>query len=411
MKINNIEITVDDIKGLWSVGVEILKRLHVPKNKRNRIGIIIAIRTESSDEETKLVSDFSKELQFSLQSNKIQNRFHVITYPERLSEQVIDLHTAKLYVKRSRAHFIVYGSLVQRKIKDDDCHVFRLRGLVRHKPIPEFIQKRFQKEFTDVFPGKIVFTEGDEILGFELTENWVRYVTKYIIGIAALLSDSPIQAHELFSILKQEINNIGPDCNVPVIAEIKKRIPYRLIETLVYQMRVYYYNYTRTRDSKYIISTKPLIDELLKIDENLYPARLMCAIYFFFKNDIQMAIKQLSSIEEKDVTWRYSLGFLLAFKDDIDGALEQYQKTFNKVAEENVINDTELFISDILEKYPQKIQLRFFRGLINLKAKSDYKLALDDFKYFLDNDKSENYPKLVKLANKYIQNIRLNIGE
>lgn len=415
MKINffpksEIEITEQDVKATFKTLVEIKRRLIVPKNKRGKIGIVVALKTEKDKEKTRLENDLIQEIHKYLQSSKIADKFQVIQFPQKISEKIIDDKKAFEYLVRARGHFLIYGSLVQRNFDEKISYVFKLQGLVRHLPVTLYISNKLSREFAELLPQKIVFPEAKEVLGFEITQRWIGYVIKYIIGIAAFISSDIDLSFKLFNELEDELKNINESNDVPPVVEIKNRLPLRLIETLELFLDRNYFFFIRTRDREYVLKTKPFLDLLQRIAPDDYKAHQVRAIYYFFQDKIDEAIHEFDDIKDQDIGWHYSLGFLLAYKGNIDKALEHYRKTFYKETGPNVVNDVDVFISEIIKNRPDLIQLYFFRGLINYKAKPDYQLAKEDFEYFLNQKESTRFPQLIKLSEKYLLDIKRHIG-
>jgi tetratricopeptide (TPR) repeat protein len=168
--------------------------------------------------------------------------------------------------------------------------------------------------------------------------------------------------------------------------------------------------YSQKRDAQYLTQLIPLLEELELLEPDNYHGRLMRAIILYKEGAVDDAINKLSASTEKDPTWRYSIGFLYAFKGEIDAALEQYRKAAYKVAATGVINDIEIFVTEEIERNPQLTQLIFFRGLINYKSKPDYKLAREDFVAFLGSDGIKKYPRLKVLAEKFLGEIDVYVG-
>ena len=67
MKFWGIEITDQDIKSFVHFVKEIIERLFVPKNQKEKIGIVIALKTENESEKTRLENDLIKEVHQYLQ--------------------------------------------------------------------------------------------------------------------------------------------------------------------------------------------------------------------------------------------------------------------------------------------------------------------------------------------------------
>ena len=328
MKIGNIEITEEDYKALAGLFLEGSKRLNVPKNKKDKIGIVIALKTEESDDRKKLETELVSELNRYLLDSGENSKFYVYSFSENLSKKINSQEDAKKLLIRSRGHLILHGNVVRRKIGGEDNYVFKLHGLVRHKPIKKIIQQQFEKEFSELLPKKIQFLMSDEGIYFELTKDWIGFVVKYITGIAAFVSGDIRLSEKLYRELDQDLKNtIYPD-SISVIQVIRTRLPFRILEILSIYMASFYFTYIKSRNIEDLLKSKKLIKEIKIIDENNYGAKLQNSIICFLEGDIGSAINELSDINNNtDITWRYNLGFLYAYKGDIPNALENYKKT------------------------------------------------------------------------------------
>lgn len=406
MKILFFNIGPEDIRALFIFLKECKERLFVPRVRSGKVGILIALRTESDKEQLRLRHDLVSNLRQDLNSAGINSLFHVICLSPKLCVKIVDHESASKYLARARGHLIIHGMLIQRKSEDKVCYVFRLNGLVRHRPIALDFQKLFGREFTEMLPRTIRFDEAQELLGFELTEDLLHHVIQYIVGIASLLSGDLRLSYDLFKRLDQSFRANQEKEFPPNIEEMRKRIRFRLIEVLVSYMNAHYACFIVTLDKNIIGAMKPYLDELGNLDAGNYPGHLMRAIYFFYFESVDAAIHELGDIREKDRTWLYSLGFLRAFKGETDAAWDCYKKAFSGDVAPNVINDCEVFISEVIRQHPEKTQLTYFRGLLNLKAKGDRALAATDFEEFLKNDGPSKFPHLVPHAEKYLREIK-----
>ncbi|MEK7567948.1 MAG: tetratricopeptide repeat protein [Patescibacteria group bacterium] len=407
-----IDVTTEDVASIHKLSKEMFARLFVPKNKPLEIGIIIAIKTENNKEKIRLENDLIAGLNEYLDKSKLSNRFNIINYPESISSKIINSETAKLYLNRSRAHLIVFGSLAERNINGENNYIFKLQGLVRHVPIKGSVKRRLAEDFSTSLPNKLVFPETKELLGFELTKDLLGYVIKFISGSAAQVSGDKNISYKLFKELSSELPIIQKVNGVenPIVTEIIKRNRFRLIGSLVLKIEDLYNIYSLKRKDDAIFETESILNELRIIDpDNIYGS-LAYALLLFKKLNTDGAISELEStlpkVNNNDIAlWRYNLGFLYAYIGKIKEALEFYRKASYGIIDPGVINDLEIFISEEISKNPQLIQLIFFRGLINYKAKPDYVLAKKDFETFVNNIDSKKYPDIVGLAKKYLSEI------
>lgn len=410
MRIFFFEISIDEIRAFLRVLNEIRIRVLVPKTKRGKIGIAIALRTESTKTEARLHNDLVAELQNSLHGAGVGQLFHVIKLPNFLCRRIVDLPSAVRYLRRARVHLMVYGSLVQRTVGETQSHVFRLHGLVQHGPVSAEISQRLSKEFSEFLPTKVLIPEQQEVLGFEMTHQWLKYVFKYILGISMHLSRASGIALRIFDELQAELKSLKAADRVPFVAEMLKRLPSRQTEACDALMLSLYLQFAATRKTERIHECVPLANRLIEIDPRHLSARIMLAMSHFFNQEVESAIMEIQQIEHPKVARHYNLGFLLAFKGDIRGALEEYRKAFYQDVIPSLVTDTEVFISEVIEQHSEKVHLRFFRGLINYKAKADYRLAADDFRFYLNAEDGARHNTLVELSEKYLFEIRANVG-
>lgn len=364
MKIGLIEFTAEDLKGFVRVIKEIFIRLRLPRNKKDKIGIVIAIKTENEIEKIKLHSNLITELRAYLQNSDIPAIFNIIPLEEVHAQNINDGATALLFLRRIRGHFLVYGQMIKGKMDNGQLHYkFHLEGAVIHRPISKFFSDQLSKEFAELLPRRVIFSENEEILGFEFTQQWLGLVTKYIIGIAAFLSGDLNLSLKIYSQLNLELENY--DNGIQAIVEIKKRLPRR------------FYEVATAFSFKY---------------------------YFLIEKDLKKSMFEINRIKNPlDVTWRYSLAFLYAYKEDVLQAKRQYDKACIGYVDGNVISDCELFISDILKEEPNSKGLYFLRGYLNFKIKKDFILAKNDFEEFLRRYSSPDNCEIIKLVKIYLE--------
>lgn len=415
MKVWGIEFTVKDLKDLFLTGKEVFEATTLPKSKKNKIGIVIAIKTEKDSEKNRLKNDLVNNLNHYIKSSELADLFNEIIFlPERFCERINDQQTADKYLRLCRSNLMVYGSLTQRNIDGDNSYVFKLYGLVRHVPIKTGggNHQRLIDDFSKTL-SNVHFSETKEVLGFEITQNMIGMVSKLIVASTINIAGFALVSYRLINELLLEIETVEINrIKNPIVQQIKKRAVSRLIESSQLLISHYYDKFIGTRDDEDLFMAADYLERLLEVDPLNYSGHLTKAMVLFRKEEIDAAISILEDLDDSDPTWRYSLGFLYAFRninDDIEKALDQYRRATYKQAESNVINDTEIFLSEEIVKHPEKIQLHFFRGLINHKCKPDYHLANEDFRYFLNQDASRHFPRLRVLSSKYLSEIRDHI--
>ncbi len=413
MKIGDIEITPEDFRAIFIIVNEGIKRISVPKNKKDKVGIVIAIKTENEKEKVRLENDLMSGVRGYLKLSDFSDSFYVIKYSENLCQKISDIETAADYLRRSRAHLIVFGSLAERNFNGVNNYVFKLRGVVRHLPIPANhpAKKKLEEDFTKSLPGRFHFPEDKETFGFELTKGLIGYAIKLIIGSAALVSGDSIISCKLIKEVYHELSS--QDESNPLVAELLKISRRRLIQALNLRIGQYHDLYALKRDNQIILDTEPFLKDLLDLGADDPTFIYGKAVLMYKQGSITPAIDFLKSMSYScgnDPLYYYNLGFLLAYKGEIDSALEAYKKAFHGTLPIGTLNDIDIFLSEEIESRPDLIQLRFFRGLINYKGKADYILAKEDFIRFLELDVNKTNPKLIELSNKLLSKIDSSVG-
>jgi tetratricopeptide (TPR) repeat protein len=305
------------------------------------------------------------------------------------------------------------GSLVRRKVEGKDNYVFKLFGFVRHRPVPQKVSDSFSKEFSEVLPQRITFAETDELMGFDTTKQWIYLVIQYIVAIAAYVSFDFDLSLEMLRKLESDLGKVsGSQKNAPIITLLSAKVPKWKVAVISSFLQRQYFLFVFTRRWNFLESTEEKLNELESVSPGNYQGKLVRAILYFKKGMVGDAISLFEDehkLPTEDATWRYSLGFLYAFEGKTSEAYEQYRRAFYGKTSPNVVNDAEIFIGEVINEYPEKIQLLYFRGLINYHAKGDVILAEQDFKLFLEKTNKDQFPDLQKYSRKYLADIQAHI--
>lgn len=377
-----------------------------PKNKKNRVGIIIAIITENESAKVRLKNDFIKTFHEKIKRGNKKDIFKVIEYPEYHCSQ-ITTENASYYLNKSKAHFIIFGLLNKRYFKGEENYFFRLNLVVRHAPIPTDISKLFSKEMDLLSPRNVHFVEKNEFQGFEVTSNWAVHATEYIIAVAAYLSGDFQFSSKLHLELYENLRH--KEISLKAIKDLRDINKLRLLEVLFQIQRYKYYEYRKTNNKDLLDSIFGGLETIKSIDPKSEGPNIMRAIIFFLKDrDVVSAFKEIRNIGHKsNNTWKYSEAFLYAYSGDMDKALSSYRKAFKGKVEMHVPEESEEFIHDILKKESEKYQLWFCSGLINFSAKEDLELARKDFEKFLNSGNKNEFQEQRRLASEYMKQIKI----
>jgi hypothetical protein len=363
---------------------------------------VFAIKTDDGRSQQLVKRELIDQCAVELAHSGLQDIFHVIQFNQSLSEKILKPQDADTYLTRSRGHLIIYGDLVKGKIDATDTYIMRLNGLVKHRPIPVELSKQFSGEFGAVLLREVSFPESTEMLGFKFTRQSTALMIKYIVGISVGMAGNLLLAKELFSHLEQEVGAISSDETNPLFERLLSGTKQRIIEVLQTILRVQYFGYTATRDKNFLLNCEPLAFELEGRAALDLHSVIMKAMIHFFRGNINEAIMLLDKNKHPDASRLFCLGFLHAYLNENEKAQEYYKSAFRGVTSTNVVNDTELFISDVLAESPERKQLLFYRGLINFKGKQDFELAKEDFESFLGHSDTRDFPELHRLATMYL---------
>jgi hypothetical protein len=89
-------------------------------------------------------------------------------------------------------------------------HLLELQGIVRHKPLPKEIGKKFSVHFGQVLPRKVMLPVDGDVLSFQITSSWVNICSRYIIAIAAHLSGDFVYSEALYLDVERLLVAINP---------------------------------------------------------------------------------------------------------------------------------------------------------------------------------------------------------
>ena len=97
------------------------------------------------------------------------------------------------------------------------------------------------------------------------------------------------------------------------------------------------------------------------------------------------------------------MAFLFAFKGDVKTATRHYRKAILFQIESDALNQIEDFICWMIDRYPQKYQLKYCLGFINWKVKGDTIRAIQDFKEFLSSGDNRDFIRERELASVWLK--------
>jgi len=368
---------------LW-IGYWIFNKFRLPRNKKNKVGIVIAIYSEDEKERQKLKADFISKLKKDLQQEGILNFSEVIFLKNHFSNQIKESSNPRLKLetinKKIKAHFYVWGDVKKRPDGDDgEKYFINFQGYVVHKPIPQNLSQVISIDFSKVLPKEVNFLEKRSFKGFEASATIVHLAAKYIIGIAAFVSQDPQLALKLHNGLKDQFNAFRP--LPPHLQDIRNRIPLLISDETLWIAKWHFEN-------NRINEAKTFLEKSLSENNNNYGAWLFKAIIdFMVDKNIDEAIKSVKKAEQyakNTFEWRYSKAFLYFWKEDYQNALKICQKIKQQsyLTEAITLDEVRRFNLNLLTDTTPKAQLYFWIGFLSYFKRSNLGDALQDFENF-----------------------------
>jgi len=386
-------------------------KFRLPRNKKNKVGIVIAIYSENEKERQKLKADFISKLKKDLQQEGILNFSNVIFLKNHLSNQIKEADNPRTKLesvnKKIKAHFYVWGDVKKRPDGDEgEKYFINFQGYVIHKPISHSLSQTISIDFSKVLPREVNFLEKRSFKGFEASATIVHLAAKYIIGIAAFVSHDPQLALKLHNGLKDQFNAFRP--LPPHLQDIRNRIPLLISDEKLWIAEWHFEN-------NRIAEVKQFLQEAIAENDNNYGAWLFKAkIDFLVDNNVDEAMKSVSKAEryaKNTSEWRYSKAFLYFWKEDYQNALKLCQKIKNQsyLAESITLEEVRKFNINLLSGTNPKAQLYFWIGFLSYFKRNNLGDALQDFENF-ERLASGNMNLLKQKSDPYLREIKQKMG-
>lgn len=368
---------------LW-IGYWTFNKLHLPKNRKGYVGIVVAIYSENEKERQNLKADFIGKLKKDLQEEGILSFSNVIFLKNYFAQQIKESNNPKLKLekinKKINAHFYVWGDVKKRPDGDDgEKYFINFQGYVVHKPISQNLSNEISIDFSKVLPREVNFLEKRSFKGFEASATIVHLAAKYIIGIAAFVSHDPRLALKLHVGLKDQFNIFRP---LPShLQDIRNRIPILISDEALWIAKWHF-------QAKQMKNAKEFLEKALIENKNSYGVWLFKAIVdFLVDNDPDEALKSVGKAKKyssNTFEWRYSKAFLYFWKENYPKALKICQaiKKQTYLNEESTLSEVRGFNLKLLKKKNPKIQLYFWIGYLSYFKEQNFGNAFQDFEKF-----------------------------
>ncbi|MCA2997651.1 MAG: hypothetical protein ING75_03515 [Rhodocyclaceae bacterium] len=329
--------------------------------------------------------------------------FSFIELPSYLAEKATDVKSSLKIMDKCRGHFLVFGDIRTRQVNGEQHYAIHLEGMVAHAVVASQVSQILANDMRAVLPKRVEIPYKHELRGFEVTSILMSAGARYTIATAALISGALDLSETLLSSLRRERFPVtGSSAKLQKqVASLKKLIPIRLADVYSNQSARWFQQWRSDR-SAHALEKVAHYNELcgeIASDRQRY-LTFKAILTFVNTRDAEKALSILLNIKGRDTAAHicYSIAFLQAFKGQLDIAERSYQKAFSLDHDGAVAFEVEEFISWIASEYPEKPQLHYCLGLVNLRVKKDPELAARDFSIFLSRLRSDEFAKQVRFA-------------
>lgn len=378
----------------------------LPRTKRNKVGFVISMTSDDEAEAAKIRADLVVTLRRLIKDGRTGSSFQVIEVPQHHAETVLDSEDAQRLRLATRAHFLLYGRVRVRQVHGKPHHYIELDGVVTHQPVPLKVSGALAQEFTELLPRKVLISAENDLFAFNITSEWAELVAKYIIGCAAALSRDFNYAEKLYTEVLERLSKIKGD--LPAFEKLRERLPKRIAELYEARARIAYERWANTHDPAVV---QELGEHLSHIDPDKYVTvnvlTLNAIFAFLSAKSVARAIEWLHKVggPSRDATWHLNVAFLVAYEDDLRGAIRHYRRALEQPMPADVIGKIEDFVYFVATTEEQKYQLYYCLGFFNWKVKRDLAQASKDFQMFLEKRQDGRFAKEAKLATKWLAQI------
>jgi len=189
-------------------------RFVLPRNKKGKVGIVIAIFSENEKERKMLKADFVSKLKNDFQQEGILNS-EIIFLKNHFSGQIKESGNPRKKLdkinEKIKAHLYIWGDIKKRPDGDEgEKYFLTIQYYVVHKPITQDFSNKLANDFSKAFLSQIEFLENKSFKELKASAAKINLAIKYIVGIAAFVSQDPKLALKLHSRLKINLDTLKP---------------------------------------------------------------------------------------------------------------------------------------------------------------------------------------------------------
>ncbi len=369
-----------------------------PRNKPGMIGIALAIKAETEEEHRRIRTDFIQEISRCLSRNETVHPFYVYEIPGHLAPEVNDFEGAAPFLKKSRGHLLIWGSIRTRTKSKVETYCLTLEGVVTHSIIEHERSQAFSKEMRHAIPAKTEISLANELRGFESTSKSISIGVQYIVAIAAALSGDWVFSQTLLLELQGRIGRPPSVKNRKTKGKRKKPeasialqelVPLRLADVCLGHCHAAIKQWQNNKEDETLLARAEVSLEHYrnakdKVEGYGYwiPKALLEVT---LRRDLAAAERMLLKCRTAaidDPAWRLSLAFVKVINGNVMEALNLYDAALERHVHPGMLLDIEDYVQWWLSKHNGPPALYLLSAMLNAHGKCDKQLALSDLDTF-----------------------------
>ncbi len=370
---------------------------YMPGSKKGRLGIVIAVTSESPKQGLRIKKDLCGKLEQLISEHNLSNCCNLVILNDHQSTRLKQMIKKKLELKPNKTNIhdklfrfltknrrykaIVYGEIKER-VEEINNYVVESHTIVM---LETMVSQRLADMYSQVISGfwkpKIVIPEKNELTGFPMVGDFLFVCSIFIIGSVLPISGQLSKSIELLESVRHSHildDNEFINKNRAMWDNLFKSFLMRTYLTLARQA---YFdgNYEKAHTSV-VKSTEVHPD---------YDALLLRAITEFrYLNDPRKALAtviEAGSLGTDRKEWKYSKAFLLMHLGMLDDAYYIYNKLVKNPnpADIDMVKSIYSFIEDHVDKSPERTEFHFVLGFLKYKLNGGFEEAMRHFEVFM----------------------------
>ena len=355
--------------------VDVFKKNHIRKAKRNRTGILINLDAPNHSVYKETERKFGNEFQ-----SKVFSGFDVVFVP--YGKKKINYREQSFVDFLRKKRCLLFLNIGINTDNDGDSLIYDLQinGSIIHKSYEENVEQEFQKEFSAALQKfkNIVFPSKEMVKRLRVTASEMSLACQYVIGLSLFLNGEFDIAESVLCELVHKIDKI----QWKNILESAQRIRYEIFITFAF---VNIDKYQRQCDDE------DALDKINEYTEKAQECIPNTSVYYLNKAYYCIAKKQDSLEAKKYINickqrneppaWKYSDAFLKAYENKPIGSICSSYRSALKVKYDNK-QDLIIFVEMILEKEPNRLGLYLALGIL-YKEEGDISLSRNNLELYI----------------------------